>query len=127
MGSDLKKQLSKKISARKGKSKVDVPKRKKKAKSKKNSVQFSRYIFRVLKSVAPTESITKKSMNIMESFMFDIYDRITSQLHLLVKQKNGKTVSSKDIQAAAKLILPGELATHAVNNGIAAVKHYLEL
>merc|ERR1719300_1353604 len=123
--SDLKRQLSKKMSQSKvGKS--DKSQRKKKAKSKKSTVQFSRYIHRVLKSVAPNEGISKKSMSIMESFMLDVFDRITSQLHTLVRhERNGrKTIATKDIQAATKLVLPGELATHAVNNGIQAVQHY---
>merc|ERR1719334_3054829 len=89
--------------------KSDKSQRKKKAKSKKSTVQFSRYIHRVLKSVAPNEGISKKSMSIMESFMLDVSDRITSQLHTLVRhERNGrKTIATKDIQAATKLVLPG--------------------
>merc|ERR1712228_408103 len=124
--SDLKRQLSKKLGAQAKKSPQKSGANKQRKRKQKSNVNMSRYILKVLRSVAPEQEITKKSMAIMDNFMMDIYDKITSQLPGLVKFRKGRTVTSADIQTATKLILPGELAVHAVSNGVNALAHYFK-
>jgi len=111
------------------------PKKKsgKKGSQKKKGGRFfemSRYIYKVLQSVSAGQGISKRSMVIMDNFLWDIFDRITSQLHHLAKAKGKghgyKTLTVIDIQTAVKLALPGELATHAVSNGVNAVAKYFK-
>ena len=85
---------------------------------------FSIYIYKVLKQVHPDTGVSKKSMSIMNSFVNDIFDRVSSEAGKLVGYSKSKTLTSREIQTAIRLILPGELAKHAVSEGTKAVTKY---
>ena len=98
-----------------------APKKAGGAKKKKSRTEsYSTYIYRVLKQVHPDTGISKKAMSIMNSFVGDIYGRIAGEAANLAK----KTLSSREIQTSVRLILPGELAKHAVSEGTKAVTKY---
>ncbi|NXX23980.1 H2B3 protein, partial [Podargus strigoides] len=78
------------------------------------------HIYRVLKHVHPDTAISSKAMAIMNSFMNDMFDRIAEEAGRLAHQNNHSTISSREIQTAVRLILPGELANHAVLEGTKA-------
>ena len=61
---------------------------------------------------------------IMNSFVNDIFERIASEASRLSLQNKKKTISSREIQTAVRLLLPGELAKHAVSEGTKAVTKY---
>jgi histone H2B len=77
--------------------------------------RFNPYIYKVLKQVHPDQGLTKKTMEIMNDFMNDIFDRLAIQAGKLVKQTKRQTMNNNDVRAAVRLILPGELAKHAVS------------
>jgi histone H2B len=85
---------------------------------------FSVYIFRVLKQVHPETGISKKSMQIMNSFINDIFEKIALEASKLVRYNKKHTLSSREVQTAVRLLLPGELAKHAVSEGTKAVTKY---
>ena len=91
---------------------------------RKNKESFSIYIHKVLKQVHPDNSISCKGMSIMNSFVNDIFERIAVEASRLVKYNKRKTISSREIQTATRLLLPGELAKHAVSEGTKAVTKY---
>ena len=91
----------------------------KKHKTKKES--FSRYIFKVLKQVHNDVGISKKSMEIMNSFVVDMFEKIALESSKLVRYNKKRTLSAREVQSAVKLILPGELAKHAIIEGAKAV------
>ena len=91
---------------------------------KKRTESFSMYIYKVLKQVHPDTGVSKKAMSIMNSFVNDIFGRISSEAGSLVKYSKSKTLTSREIQTAIRLILPGELAKHAVSEGTKAVTKY---
>ena len=91
---------------------------------KKRTESFSIYIYKVLKQVHPDTGISKKGMSIMNSFVFDIFERIAGEAGKLVGYSKSKTLTSREIQTAVRLILPGELAKHAVSEGTKAVTKY---
>ncbi|KAF4656805.1 hypothetical protein FOZ61_006657 [Perkinsus olseni] len=85
---------------------------------------YNTYIFRVLKQVHPNTGISKKSMMIMNSFVNDTFERIVSEAAKLCKYSTKGTLSSREIQTAIRLVLPGELAKHAVSEGTkSALEH----
>ena len=92
----------------------------KKVRRKKHTETFNLYIYKVLKQVHPDTGISKKAMSIMNSFVGDIYGRIAGEAANVAK----KTLSSREIQTSVRLILPGELAKHAVSEGTKAVTKY---
>merc|ERR1711865_114977 len=84
------------------------------APTKRRAETFSVYIYRVLKQVHPETGISKKSMSIMNSFINDIFEKIATESSRLVRYNKKHTLSSREVQAAVRLLLPGELAKHAV-------------
>ena len=61
----------------------------------------------------------------MNSFINDIFreDR-TPEASKLARYNKKPTVTSREIQTAVRLILPGELAKHAVSEGTKAVTKF---
>lgn len=85
---------------------------------------YSVYIYRVLKQVHPETGISKRSMSIMNSFINDVFERICVEAGRLVGNNHKHTLSSREVQTAVRLLLPGELAKHAVSEGTKAVTKY---
>ena len=96
----------------------------KKKKSKKRVESYSTYIYKVLKQVHPDTGISKKGMSIMNSFINDIFERSCLEASKLVRYGKKRTLSSREVQTAVRLILPGELAKHAVSEGTKAVTKF---
>ena len=65
-------------------------------------------------------------MAIMNSFVRDLLDKICIEASSLSKYNKTRTLSSKDIQCAVKLLLPGELAKHATSEGTKALAKYTQ-
>lgn len=68
--------------------------------------------------------ISQKAMSIMNSFVNDIFERIATEASKLAAYNKKSTISAREIQTAVRLILPGELAKHAVSEGTRAVTKY---
>jgi histone H2B len=97
---------------------------KKKKKSKKNIETYKIYIFKVLKQVHPDTGISSKAMGIMNSFINDIFEKLAQEAARLARYNKKPTITSREIQTAVRLILPGELAKHAVSEGTKAVTKF---
>ena len=100
-------------------------------------------MFAVLKQVHPDTGISNKAMAILNSFVNDIFERIATEassasfsclysvlstvpdapfsLSELASYSKKSTISSREIQTAVRLILPGELAKHAISEGTKSV------
>ena len=85
---------------------------------------FSIYIYKVLKQVHPDTGISSKAMSIMNSFVNDLFERIAGEASRLAHYNKRSTISSREVQTAVRLLLPGELAKHAVSEGTKAVTKY---
>ncbi|KAH7977490.1 hypothetical protein HPB49_001947 [Dermacentor silvarum] len=85
---------------------------------------YSLYIFKVLKQVHPDTGISGKAMAIMNSFVGDILDRIGEEASKLSICSRRSTITAREIQTVTRLLLPGELARHAVSEGTKAVSKY---
>ncbi|RZC71717.1 hypothetical protein C5167_035220 [Papaver somniferum] len=90
---------------------------KKKKKSKKSVETYKIYIFKVLKQVHPDIGISSKAMGIMNSFINDIFEKLAAESSRLARYNKKPTITSREIQTAVRLVLPGELAKHAVSEG----------
>ena len=95
-----------------------------KKRKRKRKESYGIYIYNVLKQVHPDVGISSKAMSIMNSFVNDIFERIANEASRLAKLNKKSTVSSREIQTAVRLLLPGELAKHAVSEGTKAVTKY---
>uniref|UniRef100_A0A1I8QE89 Histone H2B n=1 Tax=Stomoxys calcitrans TaxID=35570 RepID=A0A1I8QE89_STOCA len=84
----------------------------------KRKESYTVYIYKVLKQVHPDTGIPSKAINIMNSFVNDIFKRIAASR--LAHCNKRCTITSREIQSAVRLLLPGELAKHAVSEGTKA-------
>nr|GEU53156.1 histone H2B.3 [Tanacetum cinerariifolium] len=94
---------------------------KKKKRTKKSVETYKIYIFKVLKQVHPDIGISSKAMGIMNSFINDIFEKLAAESSRLARYNKKPTITSREIQTAVRLVLPGELAKHAVSEGTKAV------
>ena len=85
---------------------------------------YSVYVYKVLKQVHPDTGISSKALGIMNSFINDIFERIAGEVSLLVHYNKRSTITSREIQTTVRLLLPGELAKHAVSKGTKTVTKY---
>ena len=97
--------------------------KKDKTKAKKNE-SYSSYIWKVLKQVHPDTGISSKAMSIMNSLVNDVFDKLATEAVTLSMRNKRLTVTAREVQSAARLVLPGELAKHAVSEGVKAVDKY---
>ena len=97
---------------------------KKKKKAHKSVETYKIYIYKVLKQVHPDTGISSKAMSIMNSFINDIFEKIASEAAKLARYSKKPTVTSRELQTAVRLVLPGELAKHAVSEGTKAVTKF---
>ena len=92
----------------------------------------------MLKQVHPDTGVSSKAMSIMNSFVNDLFERIAAEASKLAHYNKRwvllpsipltpiprSTITSREIQTAVRLLLPGELAKHAVSEGTKAVTKY---
>ncbi|EPS65705.1 hypothetical protein M569_09073, partial [Genlisea aurea] len=97
---------------------------KKKKRAKKAIETYKIYIFKVLKQVHPDIGISSKAMGIMNSFINDIFEKLAQEASRLARYNKKPTITSREIQTAVRLVLPGELAKHAVSEGTKAVTKF---
>ena len=96
---------------------------KKKKKAKSNET-YKMYLYKVLKQVHPDTGISSKAMSIMNSFINDIFEKVATEASKLSRYNKKPTVTSREIQTAVRLVLPGELAKHAVSERTKAVTKF---
>jgi histone H2B len=110
--------------AKKAASKAKVARGGDKKRKRRRRESYSIYIYKVLKQVHPDTGVSSKAMSIMNSFVNDIFERIAAEASRLAHYNRRSTITSREIQTAVRLLLPGELAKHAVSEGTKAVTKY---
>ena len=65
-----------------------------------------------------------QGMVVMCNFISDLFERIGNEAANVCRFSKKQTLSSREVQTAVRLILPGELAKHAVSEGTKAVTKY---
>ena len=110
--------------AKKAASKAKAARSGDKKRKRRRRESYSIYIYKVLKQVHPDTGVSSKAMSIMNSFVNDIFERIAAEASRLAHYNRRSTITSREIQTAVRLLLPGELAKHAVSEGTKAVTKY---
>lgn len=110
--------------AKKAASKAKAARAGEKKRKRRRRESYAIYIYKVLKQVHPDTGISSKAMSIMNSFVNDIFERIAAESSRLAHYNRRSTITSREIQTAVRLLLPGELAKHAVSEGTKAVTKY---
>merc|ERR1719487_238755 len=71
--------------------------------------------------------ISKQAMAIMNSQVNDTFDRISNEALKLSRISKSATLKTRDVTSACRLVLPGELAKHAVAEGSRCLMKYKTL
>ena len=86
---------------------------------------YNIYIYKVLKQVHPEIGVSKRAMQVLNSFVHDIFERICAEAGKCTQYSGRQTCGAREIQAATALVLPGELAKHAQSEGTKSVNKYM--
>ena len=63
-------------------------------------------------------------MSIMNPFVNDLFKHIAAEASKLAHYSKRSAITSREIQTAVRLLLPGGLARHAVSKGTKAITKY---
>ena len=113
-----------KAAAKSGKATKAIAKGDKKKRKGKRKESYAIYIYKVLKQVHPDTGISSKGMVVMCNFIQDLFERIGNEAANVCRFSKKQTLSSREVQTSVRLILPGELAKHAVSEGTKAVTKF---
>ncbi|XP_020373688.1 late histone H2B.L4-like [Rhincodon typus] len=84
------------------------------------------YIRRVLKQIYPERTISGPAAAVLDSIVGDLFECLACEASRLVRYSKRQTLSFREIQSAVRLLLPGDLARHAVSEGTKAVSKYTD-
>ncbi|XP_019460175.1 PREDICTED: late histone H2B.L4-like [Lupinus angustifolius] len=93
----------------------------KRKKMKQHQQTYNKYIFKVLKQSHLDLGISSKAIEIMNNFINDMFDKLVHESSQLALYNKKTSITARDIQTAVRLVLPAELAKHAVFEGARAV------
>jgi histone H2B len=71
-----------------------------------------------------TPLVAKTTNHLKHYLLQDIFDKMATETQNLARYNKKPTVTSREIQTAVRLILPGELSKHAVSEGTKAVTKF---
>ncbi|XP_004412275.1 PREDICTED: histone H2B type W-T-like [Odobenus rosmarus divergens] len=85
---------------------------------------FAAYFPRVLKQVHEGLSLSQKTVSILDSFVKDMFERIADEASRLARSSKCSTITTREIQTAVRLLLPGEIGKHAESEATKAIIRY---
>lgn len=88
---------------------------------RKGKQSWSVYVHRSLKQINKSITMSSKTAKILNSFVNDMFTRIATEAATLARVNKKRTLGSREIQTATRLVLPAELAKHAMAEGARAV------
>lgn len=100
-------------------------KKKKKSSGASKTDVYNSYIFKILRTIKPEVRITSRAMSIMNSFVLDAFERIAGEAGKLCTITKKETLTSNEVRTAVQLVLQGDLAKHAILEGVQAVQTYM--
>uniref|UniRef100_A0A183CNW4 Histone domain-containing protein n=1 Tax=Globodera pallida TaxID=36090 RepID=A0A183CNW4_GLOPA len=96
--------------------------RRKKLEPRKRSYKL--YIRRVLTKVQPNKEIGMRTLNIMSSFVNDLFDRIASEATRISHADRRQTIMLRDMHYALRLIMVAEMAERTHERASDSLKKY---
>lgn len=104
----------------------------KNSKKKETIINHKIYIRNVLKQIHPDLSISEDTLSQINFFIYLLGLHIAKEAEFLInkdyminiKESTNKEISTRTIQTAVRLSMPGELAKHAVSEGTKALSKF---
>lgn len=89
---------------------------------KNHAISFARYLHHMLKNT--NGSVSVKAMDVLDNMCLDIFKKIANEASILLKHSNKLTLQQSDIQAALRLLFPGNIQNSLISRGSNAVMTY---
>nr|CCC94114.1 unnamed protein product [Trypanosoma congolense IL3000]CCC94115.1 putative histone H2B [Trypanosoma congolense IL3000] len=96
-------------------------KRDPKKRHRKSKQSWKVYVSRSLRTINNQMSMTSRTMRIVNSFVSDLFERIASEAASIVRANRKRTLGARELQTAVRLVLPADLAKHAMAEGTRAL------
>ena len=87
---------------------------------------FSTYIFRVLKANKEEVTVSKKSMQLFNTLIVELFTKIMKESRDLALYQKKNTINTREIETATKLVLKGELRKQALAHAAHTLKTYAD-
>lgn len=94
------------------------------ARHRKPILSFGSYIQKVLKQVHPDTGLAGEALAALINMVKILLKRLVAGINEIMARSGGQTISSRTVSLAVRLILPKELAKHAVSEGVKACTKY---
>lgn len=91
---------------------------------RKSTRGFATYIFKIIKANNKSLGVSAKGMAVLNSFVNYAFGSIASEAAALVQGGKGRTLGAKEVSAAVRFALPGELGRHSAVQGAKAVAKF---
>lgn len=88
---------------------------------RKGKRSFGVYIRRSLKAINKEMSSSSRAVAIVNSFVGDQFERIATEAASIARGNKRQTLGSREVQTAVRVLLPAELAKHAIAEATRAV------
>lgn len=76
------------------------------------------YIRRVNKRAGKGKTLSTASLKVINSFVMDQFDRIATEAAALARASKRKTLSSRDIQTAIRILMPPDLGRVIISESV---------
>lgn len=85
---------------------------------------YSAYIHKVMRQAHPDLQISKATIMTTNALLEGLLSKVTKSSADVAKCAKKTTLSSRHVQGAVKVVLPSELAKHAVSEGTKAITKF---
>lgn len=85
---------------------------------------FDSYIYKVHKQVHPHMSISQEAKTKLSAMINALIRDFVEYIITFTDHSRQRTISIRDVQSAVRVVVRGELRTHAVSEGVKAVTRY---
>ncbi|XP_045393848.1 late histone H2B.L4-like [Lemur catta] len=82
---------------------------------------FATYFARIVRQFPGRLRLSQEAVSVMDSFVHDMLERIGEEAGRLARYTEHATITTREIQTAVRLMMPGHLGRNAVTAGIKAV------
>ena len=96
----------------------------KKRHAKKRGESYRKYIRDTLHGIDTETSMTRESLNIMNSIVEDIFQRLAVESGKIAAHASRQTITDREIEAACVTVIRGHLGAEATMDGRKAVAKY---
>jgi len=87
---------------------------------------YKSHILRLVKQIHPKLHIGKRAMNIMNNMATDLVTRLSADAGEIASIAKRQTLTSAEVQASVKMIMPGDLVKHSLDNLQKAVTIFIQ-